>query len=253
MSIPIKILGTTAMAALLTLSSPAAFAQTAPGSGESETDTSDGVKPVQEALDAARIQDDTSTNGQSSDTGTASEGGSSDGSLEEMMDANNVPATDGNYEMEGGASPQPAGNTPGDIQPPEGEIDFGGSSAEGQQAEQSGQSNQTSSNQAEQNQQNRTMMLDLDGFAQQIYERGYRQGYLNGISDGREQAMRQMHGANQRQERDRLRGEERPQQRGDRNSQQSGGASEGSGGSIIVLPPGVSPEAFVEQLMRRSQ
>lgn len=267
MPISIRILGTTAMAALLTLSGPPAFAQTSTGTGETRTGTNDGVNPVQDALDAARIQN-FSTGGQSS------EDQSGDGSLEQVMDADEAPATDGVYQMEGGASPNPEGNTPGDIQPPEGDINFGtGSSADGQQAGQSGQAGQSDQmSQSDRADQSRTMMLDLDGFAQQIYERGYRQGYLNGISDGREQAMqamRRMHGSDQRQERDRLRGEERPQQRGDGNaqqrgdgnaqqrgdssSQQSSGSPQGSGGSVIVLPPGVSPEAFVEELMRRSQ
>lgn len=288
MPISIKCLGTTAMVALLSLSAPTAFAQTESATGDAQTDTSnDGVTPVQDALDAAQLGPSTTGSDQSSDATSAGDQ-SSDGSLEELMDAEDVPATDGTYQAPGaGATPDPAGNTPGDIQPPEGEINnlTDRTSTDGQQTGQSGEANQTGqtgqTNQMGQtdgsdqmgqsdqatgsdpagDSQSRAMMLDLDGFAQQIYERGYRQGYLNGISDGRQQVMQHMQQQMNRQERDRLRGEERPQQRGeggaqqggDTSSRQSGGTSEGSGGSVIVLPPGVSPEAFVEELMRRSQ
>ncbi|WP_375260887.1 hypothetical protein [Palleronia sp.] len=273
MPITTKVLSTTATAVLLSLSGPPVFAQSSTEGGGSESSTETQMN--QSGGDAATL-------------------------MELMTD--DAPATDGSYQMEPLDTPaSPEGNTPGDIEPPEGEIDLqagdGGSSLEGlmdagdapatdgtylvqgggsnagtdgsaqssgstsTDGQQSGQSGQDQS----QGSMDRTMMLDLDGFAQQIYERGYRQGYLSGISDGRQQVMQRMQNM-QRQERDRLRGEERPQQRGDRGSAQQGQnrsdrgsanqgsrSSDQSGGSVIVLPPGVSPEAFVEELMRRSQ
>ena len=115
--------------------------------------------------------------------------------------------------------------------------------------------------------QGRTVMLDIEGFSQAIYERGYRQGYLRGIADARERFMVEMQRMNaQRQQMM----EQRPQTQP--GGQQSGGSamapgqpapqgqrdmpqggSGGERGSIIVLPPGVSPEMFIERLMQMNE
>ncbi len=135
----------------------------------------------------------------------------------------------------------------------------------------------------------RVVMLDVEGFTEQIYERGFRQGYIRGISDARDRFAMEM----QRARADRLGamgqqqrmesaagGQLQPmpvnpgasQQEGDQ-QQAAQGSNEGdttqprsqdgqqmtnemSGaeerGTIIVLPPGVTPEMFVEKLMRNS-
>ncbi len=132
----------------------------------------------------------------------------------------------------------------------------------------------------------RLVMLDVEGFSQQIYERGYRQGYIRGISDARERFMMEMQRARagrqgmigQRQRMESAAGGQlqpkpaNPQtsQQGDSNQQSAQGSSTSDGamqpsaqgdtsmandtsgsnerGTIIVLPPGVTPETFLERL-----
>ena len=87
----------------------------------------------------------------------------------------------------------------------------------------------------------RTLMLDLDVFAQQIYERAYRRGYMAGAANMRDRFDRRMRQLSRQQDR------EGRNRRGDERSRSGMGANR-DGGSIIVLPPGVSPEAFIERL-----
>lgn len=255
-----KVLGTTAMAVLLSVPGPMAFAQSSNADGAEASATDDST--LQEPMSAEQAPEtdgdydlepvDTDASGNTPGDTEPPEGevdieGSDDGAsaeeLQEMMDAESAPATDGTNQTQGaGSTAADPGNSPGDTEAPEGDVDA------------TSQSDSSAMEEGGSDSQGRAMMLDLDGFAQQIYERGYRQGYLSGLSDGREQMMSRMQSM-QRMERDRLRGEDRPQQRGGQQNDmmQPGGGSERSGGSVIVLPPGVSPEAFVEELMRRSQ
>ena len=121
-----------------------------------------------------------------------------------------------------------------------------------------------------------TVVLDIEGFSQAIYERGFRQGYLRGIADARERlvselersrAMRQ--GMAAQQGRSAMGGQEvdpaNPQGQARAGGQASGrtgdamtggdermsGGPSGMGerGSIIVLPPGVTPQMLIERLM----
>lgn len=89
----------------------------------------------------------------------------------------------------------------------------------------------------------RTLMLDLDVFAQQIYERAYRRGYMAGAANMRDRFDRRMRQLSRQQDR------EDRSRRGDERSRSGMGANR-DGGSIIVLPPGVSPEDFIERLQR---
>jgi hypothetical protein len=129
-------------------------------------------------------------------------------------------------------------------------------------------------------QQGRTVMLDIEGFTETIYERGFRQGYIRGIADARDRfamEMQRIHDSERMM--DRMQGGDgaqmpmRPQGRmGDETMPQPQGPApqarqgmqdregrpdrqEGrrDRGTIIVLPPGMSPEAFVDQLMRSNE
>jgi len=84
-----------------------------------------------------------------------------------------------------------------------------------------------------------TIMLDIEGFTQEIYERGYRQGYLRGIADARQRIMREM--------------DDRRSQMRDERERQRQAARGGERGSIIMLPPGMSPEAFIDRLMQENE
>ena len=110
-----------------------------------------------------------------------------------------------------------------------------------------------------------TIVMDIEGFAQQIYERGFRQGYVSGVSDARAQMMEQVRAMRQAQVQA---GQGGQSGSGGEASGQSGGGETAQrqgdgpisdevaarpGGSIIVLPPGVSPERFIEQLMQQNR
>lgn len=141
-----------------------------------------------------------------------------------------------------------------------------------------------------------TVMLDIEGFAQEIYERGFRQGYIRGVTDARTrmvrdiQRMRQQaarapmargsdsgqpasppvgaapaegmrqqgmqqppEGMQQQRMQQQPQGMQQPgdmQQEGPQMTRRDRG---GERGTIIVLPPGVSPEAFIEQMMRANE
>lgn len=86
-----------------------------------------------------------------------------------------------------------------------------------------------------------SVMLDVEAFSEALYERGYRQGYLRGVRDARMQMMRQMGQA-------RVDRQPAPTQQG---QPQGGGGIQGmqpERGAVVVLPPGVSPEAFIRRL-----
>ncbi len=120
------------------------------------------------------------------------------------------------------------------------------------------------------------MMLDLESFAGDIYERAFRQGYLRGVIESRERMMSdmaRMRGQMQGEMQDRGQGGGM-RQGGQMNQggQPEGQGAEGSGGqsggqmqgqmgqqgaeqggergSVIILPPGVTPQMFFEQLQR---
>lgn len=101
----------------------------------------------------------------------------------------------------------------------------------------------------------RTVVLDIEGFSQNIYERGFRQGYIRGIADARERFMMEMRRMNQerrsataQRQRGAMTGRD-----GQRPVAPDGGSAEGERGSIIVLPPGISPEAFIERLAEMNE
>ena len=80
-------------------------------------------------------------------------------------------------------------------------------------------------------QMGQTVMLDVERFSQEVYERGFRQGYIRGVQEARAQIMEQMQRVRQGQ----------------------GQMGEGGGqerGAVVVLPRGVSPEAFLQRLQQ---
>lgn len=88
-------------------------------------------------------------------------------------------------------------------------------------------------------------MLDLQGFAGQIYERGFRQGYIQGVADARERMILEMQEQRQEAQNRRMRMQS--------DEQQAPGTGRGQRGTIVVLPPGMSPEAFIERLMQDNE
>ena len=137
---------------------------------------------------------------------------------------------------------------------------------------------------AQQGEQGRIVMLDVEGFSQSIYERGFRQGYLRGVADARDRFAYEME--RMRSERARLSQQERMNNAGGAaqsatssqqgqaggtqtargqntgsgnvsgasgSEQMAGGSGNDERGTVIVLPPGVTPEMFVEQLMEANE
>jgi len=102
------------------------------------------------------------------------------------------------------------------------------------------------------------MILDVESFAQDIYERGFRQGYVRGISDARVRFSQEM----QQQEQRRQQQQAEAQQRADeeRQRQAQGNAQDdrprmmgtGDGGMILILPDGMTADAFMDRLMREN-
>ena len=99
-----------------------------------------------------------------------------------------------------------------------------------------------------------SMALDLESFAQDVYERGFRQGYIRGATDARGRMMGEM----QRMRR---------AQMGDGGARSGSGSAQPApptagaqppasfrqqdGGSIVILPPGMSPEQFLQRLQQQ--
>ncbi|SFP03218.1 hypothetical protein [Tranquillimonas alkanivorans] len=120
-------------------------------------------------------------------------------------------------------------------------------------------------------QMGQTVMLDIDSFTQEIYERGFRQGYIRGIADARDRFVREMQVRRQQMMQGQQGGMMDGQQPGQMmQGQQQGQMQQGEmrtpgdgpiseelaarpGGSIIVLPPGVSPEAFIQRMMEDNE
>ena len=123
----------------------------------------------------------------------------------------------------------------------------------------------------------RTVMLDIEGFSQTIYERGFRQGYIRGVTDARTRFIGEM----ERMRQQGMLGAQRSRSgEPGRQDMQGAGAEQSPGtvgeaqpapvpagstpppgyspgaedrGTVIVLPPGVSPQAFIDQLMRANE
>lgn len=132
------------------------------------------------------------------------------------------------------------------------------------------------------------MVLDVDRFAQDVYEMAYRQGYMRGANDVKRQVAQSIMMERRQAAQDRSAVQNQRMQQmlgsaaggqGDR-QQAQGGQMQGDmrqaqnqenrqiirpgdgpisselaarpGGSIVVLPPGVTPEAFIAGLMDRN-
>ena len=107
-------------------------------------------------------------------------------------------------------------------------------------------------------QQGQGMMIDVERFAQDLYERGYRQGYIRGATEARLQIVAELQRARQAQDMQgmqgqSMQGQQQAQQRPMPGQMQGGamGGQQPQSGAVIVLPPGVSPEAFIEGLQQR--
>lgn len=104
------------------------------------------------------------------------------------------------------------------------------------------------------------VVLDLKRLSMDLYERGYRQGYIRGVMEAREDMAAQLGAL--------MRGKASPADASDaggRDRSAGSGASGGSGqdhdldrisnevaarpgGTIVILPEGMSPERFVERI-----
>jgi hypothetical protein len=113
--------------------------------------------------------------------------------------------------------------------------------------------------------------IDLESFAEDLYERGYRQGYIRGIRDARARMMQEMQRRQQEADRQRQQNQQmgrllRRQIQGaqDQDMQQrrprmqdegpmrqpGGGQGSETGGTILILPPGITPQMLMEQIGR---
>ena len=128
------------------------------------------------------------------------------------------------------------------------------------------------------------MMLDVESFAQSIYERAYAEGYMEGVADARRQVLQELRARRQQAMREEMMQQQR--RAGDRAMRQQSqrpmpqpqrrqaGGSDGSGqgqpqggqtrsapeqaqtsgmaaqssGSIIVLPQGMTVDEFIDQV-----
>ena len=91
--------------------------------------------------------------------------------------------------------------------------------------------------------------FDLDEFAREMYEQGYRQGYVSGMTQMRAGMARRMRDA-ERVRGERFRQQARDQREGMRQAIPNA-YDDGQGGTVIVLPRGMSPRQFMEQLSQR--
>lgn len=94
------------------------------------------------------------------------------------------------------------------------------------------------------------VLLDIESFSEELYERGYRQGYVRGLADARRQVMRHMTRLDEQRERSR-RAERRQAWRD--HAQRQRQAVGGNDGAVVILPPGMSPQAFIRSLQERNE
>jgi len=93
------------------------------------------------------------------------------------------------------------------------------------------------------------MAIDMETFAREMFEQGYRSGYVSGLTEMRTRAVRQI-----RDERARMRDAYQQRARMDRqNGDQTQGEAasdrpqvqqRGDGSTVILLPPGMTPQEF---------
>lgn len=99
--------------------------------------------------------------------------------------------------------------------------------------------------------------MDMEQFADDIYERGFRQGYIRGIRDAR-RSIRQQMIMQEEMRREEMERRDRQRRMQEQRRQMQQGQAQGErrnqdGGQIIVLPPGVDPQALLDRLMQESQ
>lgn len=97
--------------------------------------------------------------------------------------------------------------------------------------------------------------FDFDAFAQEMYEQGYRQGYVRAMTEMRARGMRQMRrqlGEGDFQDRGRFRQQAQDTRQG--MQQDVLRVDDGQGNqTMVILPQGVSPQQFVQMLRLMSQ
>ena len=96
--------------------------------------------------------------------------------------------------------------------------------------------------------------VDMNEFARELYERGYRQGYVSALTDLRVRAadqMRRDQSMRTRAERDRASRDvqRRDMQRGDAPGRVQIG-QDANGDTLVILPPGMTPQMFLRQMSR---
>ena len=96
--------------------------------------------------------------------------------------------------------------------------------------------------------------FDLQAFAQQMFEQGYRQGYVSGMTAMRAEGARQM--MRMRREAQQPSRAAFARQAGDQRQGMRqalpGLYDDGQGGRILVVPAGMTPQEFLEQMSRRN-
>jgi hypothetical protein len=87
------------------------------------------------------------------------------------------------------------------------------------------------------------MQFDMEAFAREMFEQGYRQGYVSGLTQARTDAVRRM------QERERAQQARAEMQREAERQRRTDAMQRGANGeTVIILPPGVSPQEFLRSL-----
>lgn len=95
-----------------------------------------------------------------------------------------------------------------------------------------------------------TVLLDIEGFSQELYERGFRQGYIRGVADARGRFLRELAEYNRRTGQNVADDVASPAAglvTGAMSTDPQAGG-EMDQGAIVVLPPGMTPEMFLERL-----
>ena len=88
--------------------------------------------------------------------------------------------------------------------------------------------------------------FDVEEFAEEMFEQGYRRGYVNGVTQVRADMTRRMRDG------ERMRADRPMRQRGgDARAAAPQALTDGQGNTVIVLPQGMSPQQFLEQLSQQ--
>lgn len=90
--------------------------------------------------------------------------------------------------------------------------------------------------------------VDMDAFARELFEQGYRQGYVAALTEMRMRAGREMR-------RNRARADQEAQRRRAAQAERERASrvqilEDGDGNTVVVLPPGMTPQMFLRGMQR---